>query len=486
MKETKKFAFDVGITFIATMIITLIGFILSIFLARYLGPSDLGVYRIALTFNMIALLICGIGIPPAMIKYLAEYKDDKTKIDQYTSSGILTSILLGIFFTLFFYFTSGIFADIFKMPLLSDLIKIIAFSFPFALLNNVLLAFFNGLRKMKLYSIGIIIQNIFLIIVTLILVFNGWGTIGAVSGILVSTVILSIFLIVLSRKHFDFNFRLYRKTNKVLMRYGAQILSTNAINEINNQMDIILVGVLLISSSVGYYSIAIGLSNFFWIIPLSIQKITYPATSEYWGKNNHGAINMMMDKTMKYSTIILVFLGLLVGFFATNIITILYTSNYLYAVLPLQILLVGTVIRGSIAQPIGGSLMSIGKADLTFKITALMMSINVALDFLLIPYFGIIGAAIATSISLAAGAFIILFFTVKHLSIKIDFKWFLNLLIVAVLAVLLFKLGTIFFNPLIIGSVILTIYLIGIFKIFITEEDKYIFKSILTSSIGRR
>lgn len=36
---------------------------------------------------------------------------------------------------------------------------------------------------------------------------------------------------------------------------------------------------------------------------------------------------------MKYSTVILVFLGLLVGFFATDIINILYKSNYLYAVI---------------------------------------------------------------------------------------------------------------------------------------------------------
>ncbi len=486
MEDAKKFVFDVSLTFIASISVTLVGFLLSISLARYFGPVDLGVYRVALTINMIAILICALGIPPALIKYLAEYKDDKIKVNQYTSSGLIISIILGLLFTLFFYFTSGLFADLFNMPQLGDLIKILSFSFPFALLNNILLAFLNGLRKMKLFSIGLIIQNISMLIITLIFIYYNWGMVGAILGIVLSTVILSIFLTSFCWKYFDLTFKLFKKTSKILVGYGAQILSTSVINEINNQMDIILIGILLTSSSVGFYSVAVGLSNFFWIIPLSIQKITYPATSEYWGKNNKTAINTMIDKTMKYSTIILVFLGLLVGFFAKEIITILYTSNFIYAVLPLQILLIGTVIRGGMAQPIGGFLMSVGKAYLTFKTTALTLSLNVILDLILIPYFGIIGAATATTISFTFGTLLNLFFVVKHLSIKFDFKWFLSMLGVAVSAVLLFKLGATFFNPFIIGSTILVLYLIGIYKIFITEEDKYIFKSLIISSIRRR
>lgn len=127
MEDAKKFVFDVSLTFIASISVTLVGFLLSISLARYFGPVDLGVYRVALTINMIAILICALGIPPALIKYLAEYKDDKIKVNQYTSSGLIISIILGLLFTLFFYFTSGLFADLFNMPQLGDLIKILSF-----------------------------------------------------------------------------------------------------------------------------------------------------------------------------------------------------------------------------------------------------------------------------------------------------------------------------------------------------------------------
>lgn len=486
MEETKKFAFDVGVTFVASIITTILGFFLSILLARYLGPSDLGVYRIASTFYMIAMLLCAIGIPPALIKYLAEYSDDKSKINQFTSSGIITSLLLGLFFTVFFYFTSGLFAEIFKMPLLGDLIKILAFVFPFSLLNNVLFSFLNGLRMMKKYAVGIIIQNVAMFIITVFLIYYGWGVTGAILGTVLSSIILSIILIILCRNYFKLTFKSYKKTTNTLTRFGFQILSTNAVNEINNQMDIILVGMFLTAAAVGYYSLAVGLSIFFYIIPLSVQKITYPAISEYWRKNNRLAINKMMDKTMKYSTIILVFLGLLVGFFAKEIVIMLYGMDFIATVIPLQILLIGTVIRGSIAQPIGGSLMSIGRADLTFKITAFVMAINILLDIILIQSIGIIGAATATTVSLVLGAFLNLFFIVKHISINIDRKWFSSMLGVTILAILIFKLGSIYVNSIFIGLLLLISYLVVVFTIFITDEDKYIFKSLLSSTIHRR
>jgi len=60
----------------------------------------------------------------AMIKYVAEFKDDRTKFNRIVSSGVITSLFIGIGFVALFYFASGIFAGIFDMPGLPGLIKI--------------------------------------------------------------------------------------------------------------------------------------------------------------------------------------------------------------------------------------------------------------------------------------------------------------------------------------------------------------------------
>lgn len=61
-----------------------LGFIITVLLGRYLGAGDLGLYRMTSTIYGIAMLVAAIGIPAAMIKYVAEFKNDKT-------SGVITS-----------------------------------------------------------------------------------------------------------------------------------------------------------------------------------------------------------------------------------------------------------------------------------------------------------------------------------------------------------------------------------------------------------
>ena len=110
MQPSKKFAVDVGITFLASVVTLPLGFVITVGLGRYLGAGDLGVYRMTSTIYGIALLVAAIGIPAAMIKYVAEFKEDRTKINQIVSSGVITSLFLGIGFSALFYVSSGIFA----------------------------------------------------------------------------------------------------------------------------------------------------------------------------------------------------------------------------------------------------------------------------------------------------------------------------------------------------------------------------------------
>jgi len=70
MHPSKKFAFDVGITFLASVVTLSPGFVITIVLGRYLGAGDLGLglYRMASTIYGIAMLVAAIDIPAAMIK----------------------------------------------------------------------------------------------------------------------------------------------------------------------------------------------------------------------------------------------------------------------------------------------------------------------------------------------------------------------------------------------------------------------------------
>jgi O-antigen/teichoic acid export membrane protein len=67
-QASKKFAFGVGITFLASAVALPPGFIITILLGRHPGAGDPGLFRMTSTLYETAILAAAIGIPAAMIK----------------------------------------------------------------------------------------------------------------------------------------------------------------------------------------------------------------------------------------------------------------------------------------------------------------------------------------------------------------------------------------------------------------------------------
>lgn len=477
MQEKRKFALDIGLTFIGSAINMLISFVIIVFLGRYLGAGELGLYQMTSTIYGIVMVFAGIGISGVLIKYVAEFRNESKKSNEIISSGIFTSLFLGILFGLLVYLLSGIFEGIFNMPGLSNLLKILSFVFPFALVGGALLGLLNGRREMKKYSIATIIQSVLMLIISLFSLYKGYAVSGLVLGIVLSSVGSCLYLVSVTRSYFEISFENYFQTTKKMLIFGAQIFGANAINMINYQADIIMIGYLLTASDVGYYGVASGFSKFFWIIPQAIQTITFPATAEYWSKNNNSALQKMFDKSLKYTACLLFPIGLVIGFFAKEVITMMFGGGFDNSVLPLQILIVGTVVFG-LVKVIGGSVTAVGRPDLGLKVVGISASVNIVLNVLLIPYFGISGAAIATVVSLSINGLLITILTIRILKIKIDFQWHLKMFGMTFLAILFFNfLG--FVERYFVGTLITFIYVFLIIKLFLTKEDKKYFKDLI-------
>lgn len=486
MEQVKKFSFDVGWVLISSVVTLLIGFLLRIVLARWLGAADLGLYQMVITVQGIAVLVATLGIPPALIKYIAEYKDNKEKLTQTVSSGLLSSILFGILVGILLYALSGTLAGIFHMPELAHLLKILAFVFPFNSLFQALTGLLNGLREMKTFASLLILQTILMIAFIIAFVRLGFGVEGAVLGIVFSVVGGCIFGLYRSRRFVHLSLQGFVQNAKKLVLFGSQMFGANVMGLILSYTDIILIGYFLTAEDVGYYSVAVSLSTLFLIIPQAIQTITYPATSEYWSQNNHQALSNMIDKSMKYSACILLPLGLGVGFFSREIITTIFGTEFIYAASPLCVLLIARVIRGSTDVPVGGAFSGVGRPDLTLKIDAISAGTSVGLNILLIPRFGILGAAIATTASLLLGTIIFLALMPRILKVKIDLRWYGWTMGLACTAVILFLVGSNLVSHYVAGGVILCAYTASLFTFFLTKEDKSTLRSLAYSLITRR
>jgi stage V sporulation protein B len=480
MDETRKFAFDVSVTFIASIVSMLFASLITIVLGRYLGAAELGLYKMAVTFYGMATLLGAFGVPVAVIKYVSECKLDKVEYEKIVSSGLITSLIFGVLFAFGVYVLSGEFASLFHMPELGRMLKILSPIFPFVLVNSSLFGMLNGLRDMNKYAAISLFQSGMMIIVTFGLLYSGLGVAGAVIGLVVASAGTTWLLIVTCRRSLAITTKDYLETTRKLLSFGVRSSASNIVTMINLQADTFFLGYFLTASDVGLYAAATGLSRFFWLVPTAIQTVSFPATSEYWSKNNLSSLQKMIDKCMKYTALILFPAGLAIGLFSELIMATIYGQEFTQSALSLQVLITATVIFGVTYVSIGGSLAGVNRPDLGLKVSGISASINIILNIVLIPAFGIVGAAVAAAVSMVINAVLFDILTIKTLAVKLDLTRIAFITGIALATAVLFEIGIRFINQYLIGFCLVLAFTAVIFKVLLTEEDISILRSFIS------
>jgi len=475
--NSKKFAIDVSWAFVSSIIIIPLSFILRIFLARWLGAADIGLYQMVVTIFGMSSIAAAFGIPTAIIKFTAQSQDEQENLNRFATTSFAGSIVFGAVVGLLIYSLSGMLSRIFHMSELAHLLKILAFIFPFSSVYQTAIGLLNGMRKMRRYAIMIAIQSITMILFTIFIVSLGFGLNGAVYALVASMACSCIAAIGASRQFFRIDISSIREKSFELLRYGSLLLGSDVMNVMASSADIILIGYFLTKTDVGFYSIALTLSSIFTIIPAAIQKITYPATSEIVKKQQHRQYDAMLDKSMKYTSMVLIPIGLAVGFFSGPIINLLFGELFLASVLPLNILIVGRVTRGCINAPIGGLYTSIGRPDIALFLDSFYSITNILIMLFLIPAFGIAGAALSSTTSMVLSSLLFSALMPRLAHFRIDAQWYGRITVMALLSALIFLTSSMYLNKYVIGTLILLLFVYWTRRYFLTPDDRLFFNS---------
>ena len=391
---------DVQWSFISLVTASFSHLLLRIVLGKELGPSGLGLYTLVFTIYMFGMQFAAFGIGAALTKYIAQYHDDLPKIREYITSGVLGSIVSGTVMGILLYLLSSIISiQFFHNPEMVDLLKLTAFCFPFIAMQKVVIGTLNGMRKMKLYAFVNIVQNVSVMVMSIALVMMlDMGVRGAVIGYVVPTILMGVLSLTLIRENFSIKMGILRTALSEISLFGFYVVLANWIGMINTQIDSLMIGHFMSETDVGYYAVAIVFINVVLLLPNTIQRITTPSIATYYGKKDFDSIKNLVLKTMTKTFMLILFVSFFLAIFGKSLIQIIFTEEFLPAYNPLLILLIGYSICAPLGS-VGGALSSVGKVNVLFKISILCAFINIVLNFILIPEFGLIGAAAATSLA---------------------------------------------------------------------------------------
>ncbi len=391
---------DVQWSFISIAISSFVYFLLRVVLGRELGAYGLGLYTLVFTIYMLGVQFAGFGIGGALTKYIAEHNRDTKKVNEFVSSGVVGSFISGSMTGAILYLFSNVIGiGVFHNSEIDHLLKITAICFPFIALQRTVLGTLNGLRKMNYFAFLNIIHYIMVLFVSVVLVISlKLGVNGAVLGFVGPTILTGLFSLFFIKDYFK-SIRFFSSALKELSWFGFYVVIANSIGAINTQIDSLMIGYFMNGVDVGYYAVAAILIQGILLLPSAVQQVTSPAIAEYHGKKDYNNVIKLMKNVMLRTFLITIFLSGLLAFSGKFMIRMFFTDEFLPAYIPLLILLVGYSIQAPIIS-IGGWLSSVGKVKMIFKISCFSCLINIILNWILIPEFGIIGAATATSLSL--------------------------------------------------------------------------------------
>ena len=181
-----------GSSFILTSrLISMISLVIfSVSMARFLGRDIYGLISIAVGFIGLFAIVGDVGLNIAGIRYISmfyakkQYQDIRTIV----RTSLLIKLALGLILASICFFGSEAIADFFHKDV-SALFKLVSFIIICNLLGSVFQSVMKGMQRMDLFAMSNIFRDVSWIVISVGLVFNGWGVLGAMWGYLISAVI---------------------------------------------------------------------------------------------------------------------------------------------------------------------------------------------------------------------------------------------------------------------------------------------------------
>nr|WP_309098535.1 flippase [Fredinandcohnia onubensis] len=412
-----SFAKNTFYTLVRMIVGIVISLVTTILIARLLGPEGQGLYSLIILLPSMLLTFMNLGIGVSTAYYVG-----KDEVDLHTvyktnilSNIILTilSIIIGVIFVLFFreQFLGG-------APVL--LLLLALSNVPFLLLNQSLQGIFQGKQDFESFNVTLIIGHIIkLIAVIFLLVVFNLGLNGAIYSYVISNIIVYVLTIyLLNKKHGaryklgTFSTELFKKT----IVYGLKSHLSNIATFLNYRAALLLLAFFINPIAVGIYVAAVNVAERLWVVSQAISSVLFPKITSLTEDDSRNKITSILSRNILFLSIIF---GLALFVLSDPVITILYGQKYEEAGLVLMLLIPG-IILGSNSKVLSNDIAGRGMPEINMYISILNLVINVVLNIILIPKYGLSGSAIATTIAYGFDFFakIFMFKRITHLSYR--------------------------------------------------------------------
>lgn len=393
------------IVFAGMLLFTFFEFITRIIIARYTNQNDYGVFSIGLVLLNFFVLISCLGLHTGTMRFIAYYRGsgEYGKVKGVIISAIQLSFVASLVCFLFFFFFSDFLASFFHLQEPSVL-KIFAVAVPFAVSTEILASVFRGFDRMQeRFYFRDFLPSVLKLVFIIPVIILGYSFLDLVYAYMIAIVIVSLAFVVYTIKKLPVGISGGEPMGKELLRFSLPLLTANTSTIIIMQIDTMMLGYFKSEEAVGLYNAAHPIAQLIRFFMNALFFIYVPITSQLYARNRMDEIRKNYKVLSKWTNFATLPFFLIIFIFPGAVLKIFFGSDYAQAsvAITLQILALGMFIHVFFG-PNAATLIVMGKSRLHLTNNLIAMIMTVVLNILLIPPYGIIGAAVATAISIGS------------------------------------------------------------------------------------
>lgn len=415
----------------AQAVVLFLGYITHVLIGRFLGPASYGIYGIVLSVQTTFGIILTLGVPSAVARFVSQDEEYAKSILRHALKvQTITAVLLAVFMIPTAYIISTILQDITLTPYLL-FISVVIFLQSF---YPIYAQYLSGMHQFSKQAMLTAVYAVAKLTGALSLLFI-LGVFGAFAGFAIGGVVAAVV-----GWHFT-KFVGGTKEKTMLLSnflaFAGVYVVTLAGLQLLMSIDLFMVKTLLKDDvQTGMYNAASTLARISYMLLQSITFVLLPSVSALTkpGASHEKAVKFIKE-TLRYLIALIVPGVAIAASTSKQMLTLFFSTSYINAAPALTVLMIGIgmlsfyLLLSSIAA-------GAGRAGVGLFITIMMMMLSGTLGTFLIPEYGLIGAALQTTLSAAFGLLILVSYTLVIFKIVFPVVSTLNILIASSIAVL--------------------------------------------------
>lgn len=370
---------------------SLLGALATVYIARILGAEPLGIYHLVIGLVSWFAILGRVGVSKAIAKRVSEDSDE----GEYVVAGTIVILLMFIFVTAAIVLFRDQIVEYVGYPATGYIIFILFV----VLLNGLVNSLLTGLHLVHISGILSPLRTGGRALSQVLLIIAGASTASLFIGHLVGyLVVIGIGIYYVMR-----NVSALSRPNRTHFEGLFDFAKFSWLGSLQSRMfsytDIVVLGFFVSSGLVGVYAVAWNVAHFFILFSGALSTTLFPKMSSISAQNDSQAVERIVEQSLSFGGLFLI-PGFLGGAILGERVLRIYGPEFPKGATILSLLILANLFMGYQDQLLN-TLNAIDRPELAFRVNVVFVGANLSLNVVLIYLYGWIGAAIATTVSVA-------------------------------------------------------------------------------------